>query len=347
MPDPVRHDALLSDEFPLNSGSGPTLRPSGMCSTRIASIDIGSNTLRLLIAQPATAADAIEPWEEICYAHRISRLGEGLHHSGRLGEAGMQRTLDALKAFKALIDKHHIEAGSIRAVATAAVREAENGEAFRKEVLAQTGIDIRIIGGDLEAALSLKGAASVLSPETREDMLLFDIGGGSTEFIRAHDGKVIDGISRKLGVVRLVEAHLKSDPPSAEDFRAMQASATEHLQQVEAFWQQRSAHRPRHLVGTAGTVTTLMAVQMEMATYDAHKINNARIDRAGFIALRDRLLAMTHEERLAIPAIEAGRADLIIAGLAIIEAIMERWQFDETISVDAGLLEGNWLAAIH
>lgn len=312
-----------------------------------ASIDIGSNTLRLLIARPAVNLNAIEPWEEVDYAHRIVRLGEGLHHSGKLGQAGMQRTLNALKAFKALIDKHSVKPENVRAVATAAVREAENGEEFRQAVLEQTGIDIRIIGGDMEAALSLKGAASVLSPETRDDMLLFDIGGGSTEFIRAHDGEVIDGISRKLGVVRLVEAHLKSDPPSAKDFHAMHASAAEHLQQVETFWEQRSAHRPRHLVGTAGTVTTLMAVQMDMTTYDAHRINNHRIDKNEFISLRDRLRAMTHAEREAHPAIEGGRADLIIAGLAIIEAIMNRWQFDELISVDAGLLEGNWLDSIQ
>jgi len=174
-------------------------------------------------------------------------------------------------------------------------------------------------------------------------MLLFDIGGGSTEFIRVDGNGIIDDISRKLGVVRLVEAHLKSDPPSAEDFEAMWQSATEHLAKVEAFWEERSTHKPHHLVGTAGTVTTLMAVEMEMATYDAHRINNHRIDRDTFISLRDRLLIMTHAEREAHPAIEPGRADLLIAGLAIIEAIMKRWNYDALISVDAGLLEGNWL----
>lgn len=317
---------------------------------KIASIDIGSNTLRLLIAKPSEESNAIEPWEEIDYAHRIARLGEGLHHSGKLSDAGMARTIDALKAFRELIDKHHIEPANIRAVATAAVREAENGEAFRKMVLEQTGIDIRIIGGNEEAALSLKGAASVLSPETRDDMLLFDIGGGSTEFIRVNsnntcNGGIVDAISRKLGVVRLVEAHLKSDPPSPEDFQAMVDTATQHLEQVEIFWKPTSTRCPTHLVGTAGTVTTLMAVHLEMDTYDAHRINNACMSREEFTTLRNRLLALTHEERQAIPAIEAGRADLIIAGLAIIEAIMDRWNYNALISVDAGLLEGNWLAS--
>ncbi len=320
---------------------------SGRAQRPHASIDIGSNTLRLLIAKPAEDPNAIEPWEEIDYAHRIVRLGEGLHHSGRLSDAGMARTIDALKEFRHLIDKHGIEAENIRAVATAAVREAENGETFREMVLNQTGIDIRIINGNEEASLSLKGAASVLTPETRNDMLLFDIGGGSTEFIRVDDSSIVDAISRKLGVVRLVEAHLKSDPPSPEDFQAMVGTATEHLEQVEAFWKPTSTHHPKHLVGTAGTVTTLMAVHLEMDVYDAHRINNACISREEFISLRDRLLAMTHAEREAVPAIEAGRADLIIAGLAIIEAIMERWNYDALISVDSGLLEGNWLAATN
>jgi len=310
---------------------------------RKAAIDIGSNTFRMLIAEPA-GPGSITPWHTVHYTHRIVRLGEGLHHTGRLGDAGMQRALTAFNEFAALLKQHGVEPHEANAVATAAMREAGNGTEFRDQVERECGIRIRIIDGDEEAATSLNGACAVLTEETRHDMLLFDIGGGSTEFIRAADGKSRDAISRKLGVVRLVEAHLRSDPPSPEDYAAMVAAADAHLAEVEAFWGDRDV--TKHLVGTAGTVTTLAATELDLCPYDANVINNHRMPLATFMALRDRLLAMTHDDRQAIRAIEPGRADLIVAGLAIIEAVLTRWNFDELIVVDAGLLEGAWLGAI-
>lgn len=308
-----------------------------------ASIDIGSNTLRLLVASPPAATNPGQPWQEIAYDHFIVRLGEGLHHTGRLSDAGMDRAITALKSFKATIDKHHVAAGHIFAVATAAVREAENGSEFQQRAADEVGIHIDIIDGDTEAATSLVGAASVLYPQTRKEMLLFDIGGGSTEFIRIHDGTIIDAISRKLGVVRLIEAHLHSDPPSIEDFQAMKEAVNEHLAAVEAHWHRSEADTPACMVGTAGTVTTLAATEMNLLPYDAKRINNHLINRESFEKLRDRLLAMTHVQRQNIATIETGRADLMIGGLAIIEAMMERWNYSAFITVDAGLLEGNWL----
>jgi len=312
-------------------------------SSAHASIDIGSNTLRLLIAQPSIDPLAIQPWKIINYTHRITRLGQGLHESGKLSKAGMERTLDALKEFRHLINHHKVQTHSIFAVATAAVREAENGSFFKQLIQQKTGINVSIISGEEEAFRSLLGAASVLHDETRNDMLLFDIGGGSTEFIRAKEGVINDAISCKLGVVRLVEAHLHSDPPSMGDYMAMKNSTRGHLAKVSAFWGKTSPHAPARMVGTAGTVTTLAAVQMELTPYDPVKVNNHRIDREDFNQLRNRLLSMNHHQRESIPAIEAGRADLIIAGLAIIEVIMEKWNYDSFITVDAGLLEGNWI----
>jgi len=307
---------------------------------RSASIDIGSNTFRLLIADPPGRSGSA-PWKTVFYTHRIVRLGEGLHHSGRLGEHGMGRALNALKEFSHFLTEHNVAGERIHAVATAAMREAENGEEFRRQVLTETGIDIRIIAGDQEAALSLEGSCSVLTPEIRCDMLLFDIGGGSTEFVRAHDGNVIDAISRKLGVVRLVESHLRTDPPSPQEFAAMKAEVEEHLDSVERFW--KDDRPPGNLVGTAGTVTTLAAIEMDLFPYRADAVNNHRISLDAFTVLRDRLLAMTHAEREQLRTIEAGRADLIVAGIAIIETMMERWNYAAFVTVDAGLLEGVWL----
>jgi len=257
----------------------------------------------------------------------------------------MNRAIEALKSFKATIEEHHIAEEHIFAVATAAVREARNGLEFQQRVIDDLGIHVNIIDGDTEATRSLHGAASVLHPETRDDMLLFDIGGGSTEFIRVGHGHVIDAISRKLGVVRLIEAHLKSDPPSDKDFRAMKDTVHQHLDSVETYWQKTSSHIPNYMVGTAGTVTTLAAVEMNLLPYDAEEVNNHSISRESFEKVRDRLLSMNHQQRQEIPTIEAGRADLIIGGLAIIESMMERWNYSAFITVDAGLLEGNWLAS--
>lgn len=311
-----------------------------------ASIDVGSNTLRLLIAHPASASDTTtQPWEIIDYRHQITRLGEGLHESGRLSDAAMQRTLRALQGFKSMIDHYRIEPEQLSATATAAVREAENGIVFQQLVKDEAAIHLSIIDGEKEAARSLLGAASVLHEKARSDMLLFDIGGGSTEFIRSKNREVIDTISCKLGVVRLVEAHLKSDPPSPEDYQAMKNSAHKHLERVSEHWKRTSDSAPENLVGTAGTVTTLAAVQMNLVPYDPLQVNNHQISHEDFIRLRDQLLELNHDQRQAIPAIESGRADLIIAGLAIIEAIMEKWNYRNLITVDAGLLEGNWLAS--
>jgi len=311
---------------------------------RYAAIDIGSNTFRLLIAEPAASGNPT-PWNTLHCTHRIIRLGEGLHHSGRLAEAAMQRGMAALSDFAAQIARFDVPAAHIAATATAAMREAENGSVFRNAVATRTGIDIRMIDGETEARMSLNGASAVLFEDTRTDMLLFDIGGGSTEFIRASHGTCRDAISRKMGVVRLVEAHLHSDPPSPSDYSAMLATAHTHLANVEASWPDQQP--PTALVGTAGTVTTLAATALDLCPYDANIINNYRMSRLSFETLRDRLLAMDHTQRQAIRTIEEGRGDLIIAGLAITEAIMQRWHYDHMSIVDAGLLEGTWLEVAH
>ncbi len=318
-----------------------------MCKQRFAAIDIGSNTFRLMIGDLADdeRADSSpidgKPWKMVHYTHNIIRLGEGLHRSGQLSQAAMERGLAAFDDYARLLAQYDVAADQTYAVATAAMREAGNGKAFRDRVAEKTGIQICIVAGEDEAAMSLAGACAVLKAETQADMLLFDIGGASTEFIRASDAVALDAISRKMGVVRLVEAHLHSDPPSASDYAAMLAAADTHLAAVEAFW--ADGEIPTRLVGTAGTVTTLAATALDLCPYDAGMINNYSMSRLAFEALRDRLLAMDQAERQAIRTIESGRADLIVAGLAIIEAVMQRWHYDRLSIVDAGLLEGAWL----
>jgi len=310
-----------------------------------AAIDIGSNTFRLLMARPATNKQASPPWETVYYTHRIVRLGEGLHHSGKLSEAGMRRAATVLKEFSDVIRAHGIKPENAHAVATAAMRDAQNGREFSHRIRQKTGLHVRIIDGETEASLSLQGATAVLEGDTRSDMLLFDIGGGSTEFIRARDGILCDAISCKLGVVHLIDAHLNSDPPSTADYAAMVAASNRHLDSVEQHW--GDDRIPAYLVGTAGTVTTLAAIHLDLAPYDADAINNHVIAWLDFLALRDRLLSLTHNQRQAMRTIEEGRADLMVAGLAIIEALLTRWNYGELVVVDAGLLEGAWITANH
>ncbi len=309
-----------------------------MTQQTFAAIDIGSNTFRLLIARPSTDTP---PWHTLYYTHRIVRLGEGLHHNGVLCEAAMQRGMAAFHAFAELLQQYHVPCERVYAVATAAMREAGNGAAFRARVQDEIGIDIHIIDGEREAAMSLAGACAVLHADTRRDFLLFDIGGGSTEFIRARQGRQQDAISCRLGVVRLVERFLHSDPPAAADYRNMVHAAGEHLDLVASHWGDERI--PTRLVGTAGTVTTLAATELDLFPYDASIINNHVMHRDAFLQLRDRLLSLDHAQRQALRTIEAGRGDLIVAGLAIVEAVMQRWHYDHMIVVDAGLLEGAWL----
>ncbi len=311
-----------------------------MNAAPFAAIDLGSNTFRLLIARLAPSRQGL-PWRTLCYRHHIVRLAEGLHDSGELAEAAMQRGERALRDFRHLLDRYAVDARHCRVVATAALRAARNAEVFIRRVQGSCGLRIEIISGEEEARLSLRGCCAALREEYAKDMLLFDIGGGSTEFVRARAGVAIDDESRPLGVVRLTETFLRHDPPATADYQSMIDACAADLSAVENSWQGQSP--PATLVGTAGTITTLAASMLELHPYDAETINNTCMPWPEFCRLRDRLLSMSQAQRARLPTIEAQRADLIVAGLAIVEAVFRRWRYQELIVVDAGLLEGAWM----
>ena len=300
-----------------------------------AVLDIGSNTIRLLIAEVGQD----QTFKKIYYQHQIARLGEGLQSTGMLAETGKQRAMDVFLQVVAICESYGLRADEIVAVATAAIRDAGNGQAFVDEVREKTGLCIRIIEGVVEAKLALTGAMLGLSKEVSQDMLLFDIGGGSTEFTRVFQGEIVDSISIKMGVVRLTETCLKSNPTSDSDYQVAKDAAVEFLKEVEVFWGDNQ-RLPSVLVGTAGTVTTLAAMVQNMTTYDASKIDDFHMSSLAFYALRDDLLSKTNAQRLVIPALEKGREDVIVAGIAMIEAMLERWGYTELVSVDSGLLVG-------
>ncbi|MDQ6961280.1 MAG: Ppx/GppA family phosphatase [Mariprofundaceae bacterium] len=294
-----------------------------------AAIDIGSNTVRLLIAR--IKDHRIQ--ERLYYQHIITRLGQDLHQTGKLSNEAMQRTNDAISTFKQHIN--HFKNIEICATATAAIRQASNGSLFLQRLKHETGISVQLISEDCEAQLCLHG---VMSECEQEEFLLFDIGGGSTEFSLIHNGKIRHTQSHPLGVVKLTETALKSDPPSLENLQCMQQHIELVLDQVEQQW--GAIKKPSALVGTAGTVTTLAALDLKLQQYDAKQVNRHCITHAKFKTLKQQLTTLSHTQRASLPSLEAGRCDLIIAGLMIVDCMMTRWQYQSLTCIDSGLLEG-------
>jgi exopolyphosphatase/guanosine-5'-triphosphate,3'-diphosphate pyrophosphatase len=299
-----------------------------------AVLDIGSNTIRLLIAE--VTGNIIT--QRIHYEHQIARLGEGLQHTGVLSDAGQQRALRVFSSMKDVCQQYGIEVTDIYAVATAAIREATNGQAFVTEVQARLGLSIKVISGEEEARLALTGARLGLPEEVGNDMCLFDIGGGSTEFTRVFQGQVRDSYSLKLGVVRLTEQYA-GQQPAPRMYQQMKQEVSLFLQTLEKDWG-GTKRLPEYLVGTAGTVTTLAAIAQNMQTYMPRQIDGYVMKKHVFHELRDSLLHMSHEARLQLPMLEKGREDVIVAGIAIIDVLLARWHYDALITVDSGLLEG-------
>lgn len=302
---------------------------------KLASIDIGTNTLRLLIGE----VDSDGHIRDTVLERKITRLGGGF--DGRfLHPDAKRRTLAALRQFAKTLTQNDVS--KVKASATSIAREALDGRDFIDEIRQKTGIVVEIISGNREAALTLKGVLSTLNGKERP-ALIFDIGGGSTEYIAAEKGKIEALSSLQMGVVSLAEKHLKSDPPAKSDISAISKTVEEFLDHLNAGLPELAAVAAKPgaiLVGTAGTVTTLAAIDQKLDVYDSRKINNYILTKTSVEALFESLSARTHSERAAIAALEEGRADLIIPGAIIVLKTMERFGLDELVVSDYGLLEG-------
>lgn len=288
----------------------------------LASIDIGSNTVRLLIAEQTD--HGLEP---VRYDRRITRLAGDLCAQYGLHPDSMQRTLTALTEFRELCRSYDVTA--CQAVATAAFRHACNGQIFANQISAQTSIPVAIISGEEEARLTASGVLLALT-DSPENSLIFDIGGGSTEFIHLRNGQMQWVDSLPLGVVRLSESR-PSEPSTLDTIKDQLSSLPDDLL--------------RHagaitLVGTAGTVTSLAAMLMEMTCYDWRRINNAVLQRSSLADLHAKLKPMSPSQREALPGLEKGRGDLILPGLQIVLVLLERFRSERLIVSDFGLLEG-------
>ncbi len=276
-----------------------------MDNESVAAIDCGTNSIRLLIT--ASGQDVVRRM-------RIVRLGQGVDRTGRLDPEAIERTRVALAEYRQLIDEHKVS--RVRMVATSATRDASNANDFHDMVRSTLGQPAEVISGDEEASLSFSGAVQDLQPSTQ--YLVVDIGGGSTEFVRGHDTAVERSLSTDIGCVRMTERHLHSDPPTADEIAAavrdIDAAIARGLSHVDG--------PPAQLVGLAGSVTTVAALALGLERYDAQQIHHTMLSTANVERVVDRLLALDHAGRAAIPVIHPGRVDVIIAGSLILRQIM-------------------------
>jgi len=304
---------------------------------RLATIDIGSNTVRLLVADVlGTAA-----WRAVDQDQTVTRLGEGLAQSGRLGEAPMARTLAAVRTY---VERGvGLGARDVHIVATSAVREASNGRAFATAIEGATGRRVDVVSGETEARLTLRGVRCGLGALTGR-MLTFDIGGGSTEYVLADGDSILSMASLRLGVVPLAERFPFPGPVDASRYRALCDELRARLDgELPATIR---AARVDHLVGTAGTVTTLAALDLGLVRYDGARVQGHVLSRAAVDGLAARLGRLTVVERAALPCLEPGRADLIVPGTAIVTVTMDLTRVDRLRVSDYGLREGLLVDAI-
>ena len=296
---------------------------------RVAAIDCGTNSIRLLVADLTEQDDGTVHLRDVHREMRIVRLGEGVDATKRLSVAALGRTRDALADYTVICRRKGAE--RVRMVATSATRDATNRDEFFAMTRDVLGVEAEVISGDEEARLSFTGAVGELDPEDGP-FVVTDIGGGSTELVvGTWDGKraeVTGALSVDIGCVRITERCLPSDPPTAEEVAAARRFTAETLQPA---FDTVPVDEARTWVGVAGTITTISAVAQELSEYDAERTHLSRLSRAEISRTAQRLLGATKEERAADPVIHPGRVDIIGGGALITEVLADR--FAETAGV--------------
>jgi exopolyphosphatase / guanosine-5'-triphosphate,3'-diphosphate pyrophosphatase len=309
-----------------------------MTSRRLASIDLGTNTVRLLVVE----AGPTGPWQVLEEDQTVTRLGEGLAGRGRLGEVPMARTRAVVATYLARARRAGV--AEARIIATSAVREAANGDQFCAALQEATGAVVRVVSGADEARLTVLGIARGRG-SLDDPFLAFDIGGGSTEFVLASAGAVIASVSLRLGVVALAERYPFPGPVDWPRYQEMEDGVRRRLEEELPPAIRQSGHS--ELVGTAGTVTTLAALDLGLTHYDGARVHGHRLSRATIERLRDRLGGLSLAARAALPCLEPGRADLIVPGVAIALAALDATGAVAVVVSDWGLREGIMVEAVE
>jgi exopolyphosphatase/guanosine-5'-triphosphate,3'-diphosphate pyrophosphatase len=299
---------------------------------RVAGIDCGTNSIRLLIADGVGSGRLVDVVREM----RIVRLGQGVDRTGRLAPEAIERTRVALADYAAMITDHGAE--RVRMVATSATRDAANREDFVRMVREVIGADPEVITGDQEAALSFAGAVGSL-PGLRGPVLVADIGGGSTELVMGSpDGQGdLRARSMDVGCVRMTERHLHDDPPAPAQIADAVADVRAAIESAQSDVPIREAGA---FVGVAGTVTTIVAIALGFDHYDAEAIHGSVITASQVDEVTARLLAMTHDERATLPVMHPGRVDVIGGGALILRALVEATNAAEVIASEHDILDG-------
>ena len=289
---------------------------------RVAAIDCGTNSIRLLVADVTEHDDGTVALRDVHREMRIVRLGEGVDATGRLGVAALMRTRDALADYTMICRRKGAE--RVRMVATSATRDASNRDDFFTMTRELLGVEAEVISGDEEARLSFTGAVGDLEPEDGP-FVVADIGGGSTELVvGTWDGKLAEitgALSVDIGCVRITERCLRGDPPTPDEIAAARAFAAEAL--APAFDSVPVAGA-RTWIGVAGTITTLSAVAQDLPEYDSERTHLSRLGNDDLARTAQRLLTATRAERAANPTIHPGRVDVIGGGALIAEVLAEK-----------------------
>ena len=335
------------------------LRASGVPASgiRVAAIDCGTNSLRLLVADVDPVAGRLT---DVDRRMEIVRLGQGVDATGRLAPAALDRTLRALAGYAGIIADR--SATAVRMVATSATRDAANSADFVRGVTAVLGVAPEVLTGDEEARLSFTGATAEFAAAAagtgggvagtgvgvagggplggpRPPYLVVDIGGGSTEFVLGGDpaGGPVSALSVDIGCVRLTERYLHSDPPAAAEIAAAVNDIGAALDRVAGALPVRAA---RTLVGLAGSVTTVAALALGLPHYDAAQIHHARISARQVAEQARGLLRQTREQRASLPVMHPGRVDVIGGGAMILDVVMRRFGFAEVLVSEHDILDG-------
>ncbi len=303
-------------------------------SRRFAALDIGSNTIRFLAAELSGSSFNVLHSSQV-----ITRLGQGAQEKRALTGSAMERTLDGIE--KLLSQAAALKPFRLAAVATHAVRDAKNATTFAQNFEKRFGLALNVIDQQTEAALALKGAAMVVGGKST--ILLFDIGGGSTEFVSRNGAGKITFAGNDLGVVRLTETYIKSAPMVMDEYDRLYAYIKEEVAKIAV---NLDAKKPFKLVGTAGTVTSMAAVHFHVYPYDPEKINNSVLELKDVEKLLENIGAKSIEERSRLPELQNGREDLIIPGIGIVLAVMETFGHSSITVCDSGLREGILLSVI-
>lgn len=298
---------------------------------RVASIDMGTNTFRLLIAEIGSGG----VFKTIYSENRMTRLGEGFSVQKCIGPGAIKRAISALKHFQVILKKEDI--GNLVVTGTSAVRDAENQSAFLKIITRETGLRVEILSGEAEARHTLSGVNLVFKEQEKVDvpMVLVDIGGGSTEFVCAVRGVPHFVRSLPLGAVLLNEQYLQSDPPSSEEISQFEKAVGLQLHVIAPQFPGNC-----HFVGTAGTITTLAAMAQKMRRYDPSRINHFRLTREVVENIFKSCAQMSLKKLRKLPGLEKGRASILLAGTLILLCIMERFKYKVLTVSDYGLREG-------